>query len=259
MHKKLTLHLDEAWRWPLAGPVSVWCALKLKRTHLSDFKDSKVLSEKRREELYEKAHTLQKKWNIIIWYWFSSNTEIDTQGIIPALDLASNRAIFLCMKTYFQLYRLPALLSSSKKLDKEAHQELSKLFRKRKLFVTSRFSGGGTHSIIKEIIQIENSICTREEIIIDGNHTFWLDRSTWMSTKTVIKWDAKIPLISLASIIAKVERDRYMKKVASNKEYMQYQFHQHKGYGTKKHREAIALYGPSSLHRTTFCRNIIQS
>ncbi|USN55899.1 MAG: epoxyqueuosine reductase QueH [Candidatus Peribacteria bacterium] len=58
----------------------------------------------------------------------------------------------------------------------------------------------------------------------------------------------------MASIIAKVTRDRRMVKTA--KHFPEYHFTQHKGYGTKAHRESIAKYGLSPLHRKTFCHNI---
>ena len=66
----------------------------------------------------------------------------------------------------------------------------------------------------------------------------------------IIKGDAKIFSIALASIIAKVSRDRYMRELA--KKYPGYGFEQHKGYGTKKHQEAIEKYGICQEHRRSF-------
>lgn len=71
---------------------------------------------------------------------------------------------------------------------------------------------------------------------------------------TVIKGDEKIPVISLASICAKVTRDRRMVKLS--KKYPQYGFDLHKGYGTYLHRKAIQKYGPSSVHRLSFLKNL---
>jgi len=68
--------------------------------------------------------------------------------------------------------------------------------------------------------------------------------------KTVVKGDEKIPVISLASILAKVTRDRKMKQLA--KKYSKYGFEQHKGYGTKLHVEMIQKYGSVGPHRRTF-------
>lgn len=72
---------------------------------------------------------------------------------------------------------------------------------------------------------------------------------------SIIKGDAKIYSISAASIIAKVTRDRIMKKY--DKEYPQYGFEQHKGYGTAKHIQAIKEYGPCPIHRKSFIKNFV--
>lgn len=72
---------------------------------------------------------------------------------------------------------------------------------------------------------------------------------------TVIKGDEKIPVISLASICAKVTRDRRM--VSLSKKFPEYSFHIHKGYGTKVHREAIKKHGPAEPHRRSFLKNIL--
>ena len=65
-----------------------------------------------------------------------------------------------------------------------------------------------------------------------------------------IKGDEKIPSISAASIIAKVSRDQYMKKMHTI--YPQYNFIENKGYGTEKHYEKIFKLGLSPIHRKTF-------
>lgn len=69
---------------------------------------------------------------------------------------------------------------------------------------------------------------------------------------SIIKGDEKIPVISLASIVAKVNRDRYMKKL--HKKYPQYDFINNVGYGTKRHIKALKKYGVSKIHRLTFLR-----
>jgi ribonuclease HII len=73
--------------------------------------------------------------------------------------------------------------------------------------------------------------------------------------ETIIKGDAKEKVIGLASIMAKVTRDRYMVKMGTEAAYAPYGFALHKGYGTQKHREYIAKYGLSTMHRSTFCKN----
>jgi len=72
--------------------------------------------------------------------------------------------------------------------------------------------------------------------------------------ETIIKGDSKHMAIAAASVMAKVTRDRYM--VQQAKKYPHYAFDEHKGYGTKKHQEAIHKHGFCPLHRKTFCTRI---
>jgi len=74
--------------------------------------------------------------------------------------------------------------------------------------------------------------------------------------ETIIKGDEKVPIISAASIVAKVLRDRYMEGEA--RKYPHYGFDAHKGYGTAAHRKAIRKHGPSPLHRLSFLTNILK-
>lgn len=69
--------------------------------------------------------------------------------------------------------------------------------------------------------------------------------------ETVVNGDGTIPAIMLASVAAKVTRDRYM--VRLSKRYPQYAFERHKGYGTQQHRDVIAELGLCAIHRTTYC------
>jgi ribonuclease HII len=78
--------------------------------------------------------------------------------------------------------------------------------------------------------------------------------SRYADQKTIIDGDAKEPIIALASICAKVLRDRKMKRLA--KKYPKYGFEIHKGYGTKAHYRAIRKHGPSDIHRRSFLKNI---
>lgn len=78
----------------------------------------------------------------------------------------------------------------------------------------------------------------------------------YVHQETIIKGDSTEKVIGLASIMAKVTRDRYMIKVANDPRFTVYDFARHKGYGTKSHREAIAQNGLSTLHRASYCRNI---
>lgn len=93
------------------------------------------------------------------------------------------------------------------------------------------------------------------ELVIDGNTDFWLRKTLGVVVTTIIKGDSKVAQISAASIIAKVERDQLMQKIALK--YPGYVLEVHKGYGTLKHREAIQLLGPSKIHRKSYLKNII--
>ncbi len=70
--------------------------------------------------------------------------------------------------------------------------------------------------------------------------------------ETIIHGDAVEPLIALASIPAKVRRDRLMVRLSGR--FPQYGFERHKGYGTKAHYEAIALYGICEVHRSSYLK-----
>ena len=76
----------------------------------------------------------------------------------------------------------------------------------------------------------------------------------YVSQKTIIKGDEKEILIALASIAAKVLRDRKM--TGYGKQYPQYLFPQHKGYGTKEHMERIKQHGISPIHRKSFLKRV---
>lgn len=73
--------------------------------------------------------------------------------------------------------------------------------------------------------------------------------------ETITKGDSKEKVIGAASIVAKVTRDRYMERQAEK--YPEYGFDSHKGYGTKKHRDAIVKNGLLPLHRDLWVRNIL--
>lgn len=83
-------------------------------------------------------------------------------------------------------------------------------------------------------------------VLSDG----FLIKKLGLKKEKVIKGDSKILTIAAASIIAKVSRDRYM--VELSKKYAHYGFEKHKGYGTKKHQEAIKQFGLCPEHRKSF-------
>jgi ribonuclease HII len=94
-------------------------------------------------------------------------------------------------------------------------------------------------------------------LIIDGNFNIYENRSRNKRTvlavpaqKSIVKADEKVFSCIAASIIAKVTRDRIMRR--AHKKYPQYGFAKHKGYGTKEHFEALKKYGPCQIHRRSF-------
>ncbi|MBI3685387.1 ribonuclease HII [Candidatus Azambacteria bacterium] len=89
----------------------------------------------------------------------------------------------------------------------------------------------------------------RELLYIDGREIIPEIAS---DQKAIIGGDAKICSIAAASIIAKVLRDRMMREYA--KQYPQYRFEKHKGYGTKLHFELIKKHGMSPIHRRSFLK-----
>lgn len=87
-----------------------------------------------------------------------------------------------------------------------------------------------------------------DAVLVDGN----VAREFPLHAKTLIKGDSKSMSVAAASILAKVERDRYMEEI--DKQYPQYQFAKHKGYSTKLHMDLVREFGPSPVHRKTFLK-----
>ncbi|GFR51375.1 hypothetical protein Agub_g13802, partial [Astrephomene gubernaculifera] len=84
-------------------------------------------------------------------------------------------------------------------------------------------------------------------LLVDGNR---MPKDLPVPARTVVKGDATCSCIAAASCIAKVTRDRLMLEL--DKQYPQYGFAQHKGYGVPAHMEAIRTHGPSAVHRRSF-------
>lgn len=99
---------------------------------------------------------------------------------------------------------------------------------------------------------IENLKLTKTEgdrchVWVDGNQKV---RELTLPQTTVVKGDQRVKAIAAASIVAKVMRDRELRRL--DELYPKYGYAQHKGYGTEEHRKAIATYGPTEDHRPTF-------
>ncbi|MCJ8343416.1 MAG: ribonuclease HII [Cetobacterium sp.] len=106
----------------------------------------------------------------------------------------------------------------------------------------------------RAIEELKTKIEVIPKALIDGNHKI---REYSGEQEPIIKGDGKSLAIAAASIIAKVTRDTMMKEVA--KEYPEYEFEKHKGYGTKKHREILLEKGPTPIHRKSFLKKILNT
>jgi len=186
---KLIAGIDEAGRGSWAGPVVVGCVIfnlkNFKNKKLKEINDSKKLTPRKREELFELICQNCLEWKIGI----STEKEIDKIGILNATLMAIKRAIDnFSLKPEFLL--TDALSNSKEKL------------------------------------------------------------SLGIPYESFIKGDEKIFSIAAASILAKVSRDKILKKMALK--YPQYGFEKHKGYGTALHLNALKKYGICEVHRKTF-------
>ena len=182
----LVIGVDEAGRGPLVGSVVAAAVAFPPDFRIDGLTDSKKLSEKKREALYNQI-TRECYWS----FAQSNSNEIDQINILEATMLAMKKAV----------EQLMLLLEDNS-------QTIS--------------------------------------VLVDGNRCPDLE-----NCRAIIKGDLTEPVISAASIIAKVTRDRQM--IALDQEYPEYGFSKHKGYGTKAHLEALANFGPiQGQHRFTF-------
>lgn len=193
---KFVLGVDEAGRGPLAGPVAVGVVMAPEGyDFLGIFpflNDSKKLSEKKREALFEELLVREKAGEVRFCVKSVSAAVIDRSGIANAVR-------------------------------------------------------SSVHAGIRQLAPEPMNA----RVYLDG----LLHAPNEYEQETVVGGDALIPAIMLASIAAKVSRDRLMLKLAP--EYPGYGFEQHKGYGTKAHIEAIRTLGLSDLHRRSFCKNFV--
>ncbi len=89
--------------------------------------------------------------------------------------------------------------------------------------------------------------------LIDGNRDHGSRHAVKTPHSTIVKGDGKSASIAAASILAKVSRDRFV-SAQLDKQYPEYGFAKHKGYGTKYHYEMLDLHGPCPAHRKTFLK-----
>jgi len=238
---KFKIFFDEAGRWPLAWPVVVWGVVKLEEFDDSIFKDSKKLSEKKREQIFQQIQQLEKQNKLIFGFGYGTNEEIDKLWIVPAINLATKRTILAIFAKYIKFFENQILPQKN-------------FFDWNKFLAIQQLKQQIQSPHYPELIQTFNKIEKLHWLIFDGNTDFWLSKDLNFKVITVIKWDDKVPLIWAASIVAKVTRDQRMKQISDK--YPQYNFAKHKGYGTKAHRQAIQQSWPCKLHRKTFLKNI---
>lgn len=108
-----------------------------------------------------------------------------------------------------------------------------------------------THRAMETALQQLQALA--QYVLVDGNSFGKSD----VPYKTIIDGDALSFTIAAASIVAKVTRDRMMREY--DKKFPEYGFAQHKGYGTRFHREAILKNGLCEIHRRTFCKSLFNS
>ncbi len=142
------------------------------------------------------------------------------------------------------------ILGEMKKLQKEKKLNFAVALVSNKL-IDDRGIVFAIESGIKDILKKIDIDPQKVRVLLDGGLRA---PDEFVNQETIIRGDESEPVISLASIAAKVTRDNYMVKLAED--YPEYGLEIHKGYGTVKHREAIRKYGLSNIHRRTFCGNI---
>ncbi len=147
-------------------------------------------------------------------------------------------------------------LNDSKKLTDKRRRELVPIIKEQAVAYGIAFA---SHKEIDEINILQATFLAMERALsqlegkadfalIDGNR----NKDFGLPVQTVVKGDSLSASIAAASVLAKVTRDDYMDAMA--KEYPQYGFEIHKGYGTKAHYEALRTYGHSPVHRLSFLK-----
>ena len=147
-------------------------------------------------------------------------------------------------------------LNDSKKLTDKKRRELFPVIQEKAI---AYGIGLASHEEIDEINILQATFLAMERALdqirnqvdfalIDGNR----EKDFGLPVMSVVKGDSLSANIAAASVLAKVTRDDIMETYA--KEYPQYGFAVHKGYGTKAHYQALTEFGPSPIHRMTFLK-----
>lgn len=209
---------------------------------------------KKDEQLKSQYHEMSKYENELVQQGVSYIAGIDEAGRGPLAGPVVAAAVILPKNA--ELYGL----TDSKQLNEK---ERNYFYEKIKKIAISFHIQAISNDEIDEIniYQATKKAMTKavfslhiqpEHVLIDA-----VPLSLDMSTTVLTKGDQKSITIAAASVLAKVYRDRYMKKM--DVEYPQYQFAKHKGYGTKAHLELLNLHGATPYHRKTFApvKNVV--
>lgn len=175
---------------------------------------------------------------------------IDEAGRGPLAGPVCAAAVILPEK-----FELPEL-NDSKKLTEKKREALFPLIKEQAL---SYSIATASHEEIDEINILQATFLAMRRAVeglkikpvyalIDGNGKPGLS----IAEETIVKGDSLSASIAAASILAKVTRDHWM--IEMDREYPQYQFARHKGYGTKLHYEMLEKFGASPIHRATFLK-----
>lgn len=149
-------------------------------------------------------------------------------------------------------------LNDSKKLSDRRRRELFPVIKENALAYGIAFA---TEAEVDEINILQATFLAMERalaqlsikpelVLVDGNRV----KDFGIPAEPIVHGDSRSASIAAASILAKVTRDDYMLEMS--KQFPQYSFDVHKGYGTKAHCEAILNHGPCAIHRATFLKKL---
>lgn len=223
--------LDEVGRGSLAGPVMVGAAVigikQVKENYMPEgLADSKLLSEKRREELYEPL----QKWCTTWAVGSCTNTEIDEWGISYALGVAALKAI---SKVEEDIKKLSFSVNADSCADSGAKLGANSC-------ANSNF----------RIAAILDGPCDYIDKVANTFDAPYIPEP--VKVHTLVKADRQCASVAAAAVLAKVTRDNLMVSLAKNPKYAAYDWESNKGYGSLAHRNAIKKVGPSDLHRLSW-------
>ena len=161
-----------------------------------------------------------------------------------------------------EILTLLASVNDSKQLTHTSRENLSELIKKVSVYsiVSVDVDEIEKINILQSALKAMRLSCNNVANELDGTAEVFVDGKIKVPNlkypqKTIVKGDSKSASIAAASILAKVYRDKLMCNYA--KDYPEYHWENNKGYGTKKHIEAIKKFGVTPLHRKSFLSKIL--